>query len=92
MRLLYPFKNLIETITTDNGIEFSEHRYIAKKLKTTVCFADPYASWQKGGNRKCEQTNKTIYTKRYGFQTFEKRTSKAISVQTEQKTKRKDNV
>ncbi|MDO5036430.1 MAG: IS30 family transposase [Porphyromonas sp.] len=57
VRLLLPFKNLIKTITTDNGAEFSEHKYIAKKLNTTVYFADPYASWQKGA---IEYTNKLI--------------------------------
>ena len=57
VRLLYPYKNLIKTITTDNGTEFSEHKYIAKMLHTTVYFADPYASWQKGA---IENTNKLI--------------------------------
>lgn len=52
-----PPKKLIKTITTDNGTEFSEHKYIAKMLHTTVYFADPYASWQKGA---IENTNKLI--------------------------------
>lgn len=57
VRLLYPYKNRIKTITTDNGTEFSEHKYIAKMLHTTVFFADPYASWQKGA---IENANKLI--------------------------------
>lgn len=57
VRLLYPFKHLVKTITTDNGTEFSEHKYIAKMLNTTVYFADPYASWQKGA---IENANKLI--------------------------------
>ena len=42
VRLLFPFKNLIKSITTDNGTEFSEHKYISSKLNTIVCFADPH--------------------------------------------------
>lgn len=46
------------TITTDNGSEFAEHKYICQKLKgVTVYFTDPYCSWQKGG---VENLNKLI--------------------------------
>ncbi len=43
-----PFIGHIPTITTDNGTEFACHKYIAKMLHTTVYFAHPYASWEKG--------------------------------------------
>ncbi len=57
IRMLFPFRQYVHTITTDNGCEFAEHKTIAKHLKTTVYFADPYASWQKG----CiENTNKLV--------------------------------
>ena len=48
--MLLPFKSCgaIKTITTDNGPEFAEHEMISKKLNTSVYFADPYRSWQKG--------------------------------------------
>ena len=56
-RELLPFKGHIRTITTDNGTEFAEHKMIAKLLNTTVFFAHPYCSWEKG----CiEYTNKLI--------------------------------
>lgn len=48
IRLLAPFKGHIKTITTDNGLEFACHETIAKALGTTVYFAEPYSSWQKG--------------------------------------------
>lgn len=48
VKLLLPFKNKIRTITTDNGTEFAEHKYISKMLDTTVYFAHPYCSWKKG--------------------------------------------
>lgn len=48
--MLLPFNRCgaIKTITTDNGPEFAEHEMISKKLGTSVYFADPYCSWQKG--------------------------------------------
>jgi IS30 family transposase len=46
--MLSPYKSLIRTITTDNGVEFSAHQYITKELGARVYFADPYSSWQKG--------------------------------------------
>jgi transposase, IS30 family len=44
----------VETVTFDNGKEFSFHEEIAKKLDTTVYFAHPYSSWERGSN---ENTN-----------------------------------
>ena len=56
-RLLLPYRNTINTITTDNGPEFADHLTITKKIGAKVYFADPYSSWQKG----CiENTNKLI--------------------------------
>ena len=57
VRLLCPYKDHVHTITTDNGSEFAHHKYIARKLGTTVYFADSYCSWQKGA---IENANKLI--------------------------------
>lgn len=38
----------VNSITTDNGFEFAAHELIAKELNTTVYFAHPYCSWEKG--------------------------------------------
>lgn len=54
-RLLLPFKDKVLTITTDNGVEFMNHKWLAERLDTTVYFADPYSSWQKGA---IENSNK----------------------------------
>lgn len=56
-RILLPYKKHVKTITTDNGTEFMEHEWIAKKLKTTVYFADPFCSGQKGA---IENANKLL--------------------------------
>jgi IS30 family transposase len=39
-----------ETLTLDNGSEFAEHQSIGQRLKVPVCFAKPYALWQRGSN------------------------------------------
>jgi IS30 family transposase len=52
---LAPYKELVHTITSDNGKEFAGHEFVAQKLKADYYFADPYSSWQRGLN---EYTNK----------------------------------
>jgi IS30 family transposase len=46
-----------ETITADNGKEFSKHKTISEKLDLAFFFAHPYASWERGTN---ENTNGLI--------------------------------
>ena len=55
--VLLPFKYNVLSITTDNGTEFADHKTIADKLDTTVYFAHPYSSWEKG---QIEYTNKLL--------------------------------
>src|SRR5690606_3884170 len=45
MKLLRPFKDLVLSITADNGKEFAYHEQIATKLNCDVYFANPYCSW-----------------------------------------------
>ncbi len=52
---LAPYKELVHTITSDNGKEFANHEFVAQKLNANYYFADPYSSWQRGLN---EYTNK----------------------------------
>ncbi len=49
-----PFKEVVHTITFDNGMEFANHQGIAKALQADCFFAKPYRSWQRGFN---EHTN-----------------------------------
>ena len=46
--LLLPYKDSVLTITTDNGSEFADFKYIERWLDTQVFFAHPYSSWEKG--------------------------------------------
>lgn len=57
IRLLAPYKDLVHSITSDNGTEFAKHEYIAKKLEADFYFAHPYSSWERGLN---EYSNKLI--------------------------------
>jgi len=54
IELLSPFKASLETITLDNGKEFSHHEKIAQALGASIYFAHPYHSWERGLN---EHTN-----------------------------------
>jgi IS30 family transposase len=47
----------LETITSDNGKEFSDHKTISDRLNIDFFFAHPYASWERGTN---ENTNGLI--------------------------------
>ena len=57
IRMLAPYKDLVHSITSDNGTEFAKHEYIAKKLNAKFYFAHPYSSWERGLN---EYSNKLI--------------------------------
>jgi len=55
------------TITADNGKEFAEHEKIAKDLKTTVYFAHPYASWERGTNENTNGLVRQYFPKKSSF-------------------------
>ena len=57
VQMLRPFERHVLSITTDNGTEFADHKYIAKMLHTKLFFTHPYSSWEKG---LVENTNKLI--------------------------------
>lgn len=50
IELLSEFKPVLQTITSDNGKEFSQHQDIAKELDIGYYFARPYHSWERGAN------------------------------------------
>ena len=56
-RILLPFKDKIQTITSDNGLEFSNHKNISQALDCEYYFCHPYSSWERGLN---EYTNGLI--------------------------------
>jgi len=56
-KLLKKMKHANNTLTIDNGKEFSDHEKIAESLDINVYFAHPYSSWERGLN---ENTNGLI--------------------------------
>ena len=57
IRILKPLRDKIYTITSDNGLEFSNHKNISEALEYDHYFCHPYSSWERGLN---EYTNGLI--------------------------------
>lgn len=55
--ILLPIKDRIHTITSDNGVEFSNWKSISKQLGCKFYFCHPYSSWERG---TVENTNGLI--------------------------------
>lgn len=70
VRLLFPYRNHVKTITTDNGAEFAAHKYVTEKIKAPVFFADPYSSWQKGSIENANKLIRQYIPKGVGFVDF----------------------
>ena len=68
---------LVKTITVDNRKEFAIHKYIERKLNTSIYFTHPYAAYEKG---LVENTNKLI-RQYFPKSLFFKTTFKTISHQ-----------
>lgn len=50
VQLLLPFRDKVQTMTSDNGKEFAQHEQLAAELDLDFFFAHPYASWERGSN------------------------------------------
>jgi IS30 family transposase len=79
IRLLFPYRDSIKTITTDNGPEFAQHLLISKKLSTThnniiVYFTDAYSAWQKGAIENANKLIRKYIPKHDSFHNFSNRT------------------
>lgn len=76
VRLLFPYRKLVKTITTDNGSEFAAHRLITKNLTPKgmddiiVYFADSYCSWQKGAIENANKLIRRYIPKKSNFNDF----------------------
>lgn len=57
IKLLKPYRDLVHTITYDNGNEFAQHKRVNMFLGCESYFAKPYHSWERGAN---ENTNGLI--------------------------------
>jgi IS30 family transposase len=63
-------KVLRNTLTVDNGKEFSQFKELEAKTGLTVYFADPYAAWQRGTNENTNGILRHYYPKGFDFTTI----------------------
>ncbi len=88
---LLPYKRYVKTITTDNGLEFTAHKIIAKKPDTTVYFADSYASWQKGAIENANKLIRQYIPKGTDFRTMSEQYIKNIQYKLNERPRKKLN-
>jgi IS30 family transposase len=67
---LKDWKELIHTITSDNGKEFSNHQSIAKQLDIDYYFARPYHSWERGANENLNGLVRQYFPKGSSFESI----------------------
>jgi IS30 family transposase len=65
--LLMPFRDVVHTITADNGKEFAYHEKISKALSADVFFAHPYSSWERGLNENTNGLLRQYFPKETNF-------------------------
>ena len=65
------FKDLLHTMTADNGKEFAEHKQIAQLLNINFYFADPYKSCQRGLNENHNRLIRQYIPKKANFENID---------------------
>ena len=70
VEILYPIKELIHTITGDNGKEFAEHKTISEQLELSFYFAHAYHSWERGANENTNGLIRQYIPKKTDFNTI----------------------
>src|SRR5690554_7677860 len=76
--MLLPYKNVVKSITSDNGTEFARHQKIAEKLDIAFYFAHPYASWKRGLSEYSNKLIRQYIPKKTDFDNFDKEYVKQV--------------
>lgn len=71
--LLTPFMQVVKSITSDNGKEFSQHEIISEKLRCQFYFAHPYHSWERGLNENTNGLLRQYFPKSTNFKWINQR-------------------
>ena len=56
--------------TLDNGSEHTKHKQLQTDVQMETYFADPYSSWQRGGNENCNLWIRYYFPKKTDFSTI----------------------
>lgn len=70
-RILLPYKQHVLTITTDNGSEFMNHKWLSERIGATIYFADPFCSGQKGAVENANKLLRQYFPKGTDFRKVE---------------------
>lgn len=89
VRLLVPFIKVVHTITTDNGMEFRNHKAIAKALGCTVYFAGPYCSGQKGAVENANKISREFFPKGTDFRMITQEQLNKVQYQINERPRKK---
>ena len=90
-RLLLPYKAHVLTITTDNGIEFMNHQWLAKRIGVTVYFADPFCSGQKGAVENANKLLRQYFPKGTDFRNVDQADLDRIQIKINSRPRKKLN-
>lgn len=67
VEILTEWKPFLQTITSDNGKEFTLHKEIAQELEVDYFFAKPYHSWERGANENLNGLVRQYFPKDHEF-------------------------
>jgi IS30 family transposase len=67
IKMLWPFRGRIKTITFDNGKEFAYHYLLKRVLRVDVYYAKPYHSWERGTNENTNGLIRQYFPKKLKF-------------------------
>jgi IS30 family transposase len=74
-----PFSELMETITFDNGKEFSGHKRLTEDFGASIYFARPYHSWERGLNENTNGLIRQYFPKKTSFDNIDEQQFQAAA-------------
>jgi len=78
INMLLPYKDIVKSITSDNGSEFARHEKIARKLNTQFYFAHPYSSWERGLSEYSNKLIRQYIPKKTNFHIFDEKFTEEV--------------
>lgn len=81
----------INTITSDNGKEFEEHKSIAEKCQIDFYFANPYSPWERGANENLNGLIRQYFPKKTDFSNITDKEIKRIETKLNNRPRKRYN-